>query len=111
MQTPDAAVIQKMDDTIKRYSASFDKDGRTLKVTPQPANTAPPANIAPQSNVATPGAATSTLTYSRLSRERLVMEGTMDGRVVHLGLKQRDLNSFVLHSRGFNWVQEVPFNR
>ena len=35
----------------------------------------------------------------------------MDGRVVHLGLKQRDLNSFVLHSRGFNWVQEVPFNR
>jgi hypothetical protein len=26
-------------------------------------------------------------------------------------LKQRDLNSFLLNTRGFNWVQEVPFNR
>jgi hypothetical protein len=35
----------------------------------------------------------------------------MNGHIVHLELKQRDLNSFLLNTRGFNWVQEVPFNR
>ena len=53
----------------------------------------------------------STLTYRRLSPQLLVLEGTIDGRVVRLELTQRDLNSFVLTSRGFNWVQNVPFNR
>jgi hypothetical protein len=61
--------------------------------------------------VAPPSATTSRLTYRRLSAERLVIDGTLDGRVVHLELKQRDLNSFVLNTRGFNWVQEVKFNR
>jgi hypothetical protein len=93
MQAPNAAVFQKMDDTLEPYSASFDADGRTLKVTPPS------------------GATTSTLTYSRPSADRLVMDGTMNGHVVHLELKQRDLNSFLLNTRGFNWVQEVPFNR
>ena len=111
MQTPDVAVFQKMDDTLERYGASFDKDGRTLKVTPQPSNTTQPGNTAPIGNTPPSDAAPSTLTYSRPSAERLVMDGTMDGRVVHLELKQRDLNSFVLNSRGFHWIQEVPFNR
>jgi hypothetical protein len=43
--------------------------------------------------------------------ERLVLDGPIRGRTVHLELALRDPNSFLLKSRGFNWVQEVPFNR
>lgn len=93
MQAPTAAVFQKMDDSFEHYSAAFDGDGRTLRLTPQG------------------GDATAALVYQRPSPDRLVMDGVVGGRSVHLELKQRDLNSFRLNSRGFNWVQEVPFNR
>ena len=55
--------------------------------------------------------ATSTLLFARPTPEQLTIDGPLNGRTVHLELKLRDLNSFLLHSRGFNWVQEVPFNR
>ena len=93
MQAPTAAVFQRMDDSFEHYGAAFDGDGRTLRLTPQG------------------GDATATLVYQRPSPDRLVMDGVVGGRSVHLELKQRDLNSFRLNSRGFNWVQEVPFNR
>ncbi len=97
MQAPTTAVFQKMDDSLEPYGATFDDDGRTLRITP-------PAGEAA-------GAATSTRVYQRASPDRLVMDGAVGGRSVHVELKQRDLNSFRLNSRGFNWVQEVPFNR
>jgi hypothetical protein len=93
MQTPTAAVFQRMNDTFDRYSAEFDKDGKTLKVTSVDRKTS------------------STLTYRRSAPDRLVLEGTLNGKLVHLELKEVDLNSFLLNSRGFHWIQEVPFNR
>ena len=93
MQTPTAVVFQRMNDTFDRYTAEFDKDGRTLKVTSVDRKTS------------------STLTYRRSPAERLVLDGTLDGRLVHLELKEVDLNTFLLNSRGFHWIQEVPFNR
>ena len=93
MQTPTAAVFQRMNDTFDRYSAEFDKDGKTLKVT------------------STDGKTSSSLTYSRPAADSLVLDGTLDGRLVHLELKQVDLNTFLLNSRGLHWIQEVPFNR
>ena len=93
MQTPTAAVFQRMNDTFDRYSAEFDKDGKTLKVT------------------SADGKISSSLTYSRPAADSLVLDGTLDGRPVHLELKQVDLNTFLLNSRGFHWIQEVPFNR
>ena len=93
MQTPTAAVFQRMNDTFDRYSAEFDKDGKTLKIT------------------SADGKTSSSLTYSRPASDSLALDGTLDGRLVHLELKQVDLNSFLLNSRGFHWIQEVPFNR
>jgi hypothetical protein len=92
METPNVAIFQKMDDSFARYSTEFGTDGKTLKVTP-------PSGVA------------STLTYQRPSPDQLVLDGSLDGRTIHLELRQRDLNSFVLKSRGFNWVQELPFNQ
>ena len=93
MQAPTAAVFQKMDDSYEHYTTEFGTDGKTLAITPAS------------------GTGASTVTYQRLSPELLVIEGPIDGRVVRLELTPRDLNSFVLNSRGFNWVQNVPFNR
>jgi hypothetical protein len=93
MQTPTAVVFQRMNDTFDRYSAEFDKDGKTLKVTSVDRKTS------------------SVLTYRRSQADSLVLDGTLEGRPVHLELKQVDLNTFLLNSRGFHWIQEVPFNR
>jgi hypothetical protein len=93
IQTPTAVVFQRMNDTFDRFSAEFAKDGKTLKVTSVDRKTS------------------STLTYLRSPADRLVMDGTLDGRVVHLELKEVDLSTFLLNSRGFHWIQEVPFNR
>ena len=93
MQAPTAAVFQKMDDSFEHFTTEFATDGKTLTITPAS------------------GSGTSTVTYQRLSPKLMVIDGTIDGRVVRLELTPRDLNSFVLNSRGFNWVQNVPFNR
>ena len=93
MQVPTEVVFQRMNDTFDRYSAEFDKDGKTLTVTSVERKTS------------------STLTYRRSLADELILDGTLDGRLVHLELKQVDLNTFLLNSRGFHWIQEVPFNR
>jgi hypothetical protein len=93
MQTPTAVVFQRMNDTFDRFTAEFGKDARTLKVTSVDRKTS------------------STLTYRRSPSDRLVLDGTLDGRLVHLELTQVDLNTFLLNNRGFHWIQEVPFNR
>jgi hypothetical protein len=93
MQAPTAAVFQKMDDSFEHYTTEFGTDGKTLTIKPASGN------------------GTSTVTYERLSPTLMVIDGTIDGRVIRLELTPRDLNSFVLNSRGFNWVQNVPFNR
>jgi uncharacterized membrane protein YphA (DoxX/SURF4 family) len=51
------------------------------------------------------------LTYERPSPTRLAFEGDLGGKRVRMALTQRDLNSFMLVSRGFHWVQEYPVNR
>ena len=93
MQAPTAVVFQRMNDTFDRFTAEFAEDNKTLKVTSVDRKTS------------------STLTYRRSPAERLVLDGTLDGRLVHLELTQVDLNTFLLNSRGFHWIQEVPFNR
>ena len=93
MQAPTAVVFQRMNDTFDRFTAEFAGDNKTLKVTSVDRKTS------------------STLTYRRSPAERLVLDGTLDERLVHLELTQVDLNTFLLNSRGFHWIQEVPFNR
>jgi hypothetical protein len=53
----------------------------------------------------------STLTYQQPSPDRLILDGALGKEQVHMELKFRDPDSFLIRSRGFNWVQEYPFNR
>ena len=40
-----------------------------------------------------------------------MLDGELGGKKIRLRLVQFDLNKFLLLTRGFNWVQEYPFNR
>jgi len=92
-QQPTAVAFQRMDDSFERFATVIDSDRKTIALTV-------PATKA-----------SSTLSFARPTPEQLIIDGPLNGRTVHLELKLRDLNSFLLHTRGFNWVQEVPFNR
>jgi hypothetical protein len=50
-------------------------------------------------------------TFDRSVPDKLILDGTMDGHVVHMQLKLVDQKNFVLVSRGFPWIQEYPYNR
>ena len=43
--------------------------------------------------------------------DRLILDGQMDGHKVRFDMRLIDRQKFLLVSRGFNWIQERPFNR
>jgi hypothetical protein len=87
-------VFQRMDDTFVYYRAGVDEVKHVVALT------------------LAPGQPTSALlTYERPARERLTLDGNMNGHRVHMALRLFDDQQFLLKSRGFHWVQEYPFNR
>jgi len=52
-----------------------------------------------------------TLHVEQPTPDRLSLRGQLNGRSVVVTLDRVDLNSFVLRSRGFNWVQDYPYFR
>jgi hypothetical protein len=50
-------------------------------------------------------------TFQQPAPDVLVLDGEMDGHKVRLDTRLFDRNRFLLVSRGFNWIQERPFNR
>ena len=52
-----------------------------------------------------------TLSLNRPAPERLVLDGEVDGKKLHMETSLFPREKFLLVSRGFNWVQELPFNR
>jgi hypothetical protein len=89
-----AISFQKMDQKFDRFTATIDSVTRTLTLRRATDSTFKPV-----------------LTYERPSPTKLTFEGDMDGKRVRMAMTQRDLSSFFLLSRGFNWVQEFPVNR
>ncbi len=51
------------------------------------------------------------LTWSQPDPEHLVVEGTFRNDTIQVRLKKIDESKFLLVNRGFNWIQEYPFNR
>ena len=49
--------------------------------------------------------------YSKPNSVFLEMNGIMDGDSLKIIFSLKDINDFRLHSRGFNWINERPFNR
>jgi uncharacterized membrane protein YphA (DoxX/SURF4 family) len=94
IQTADTIVFQRMDDTLVRYQSVVDLAARTLTMTKS-------GDAKWQAR----------LVLDQPTRERLVLDGDMDGRHAHLTLTLFERSQFLLVSRGFHWIQEYPFNR
>jgi uncharacterized membrane protein YphA (DoxX/SURF4 family) len=95
-QTPTAMTFQRMDDTFLGYGAKIDMAAKTIAVTGGP-----------------PGTPASTFRFQQPDGERLILDGALDGHIIHIDARLFDRNKFLLVSRGqqFNWIQERPFNR
>jgi hypothetical protein len=91
-ERPTFVRVQAMNDTLTFYRATIDTAARTLTLT-------------------MPDSATAPLSFARPTPERLVIDGTLHARVIRVELSLRTADSFPLRSRGFNWIQEYPFNQ
>jgi uncharacterized membrane protein YphA (DoxX/SURF4 family) len=99
---PTVITFQRMDDTFVGYPAKIDMAAKTIAVTAVP-------NV-PNAAAATNGP-TATFTFQQPDAEHLILEGTLDGRKLRMETRLFDRNNFLLVTRGFNWIQERPFNR
>lgn len=51
------------------------------------------------------------LSYTRPDTDHLAIEGTVSDDHVSMRLRKIDTSGFLLLSRGFHWISEVPFFR
>ena len=91
---PTRVTLQRMDDSFARYGASIDAKSKTLVIT----------DDQDQSWKAN-------LTFERQAPDQMTLDGKMDGHTVHMRVKLKDRNQFLLITRGFHWIQDYPFNR
>jgi hypothetical protein len=89
-----SVTLQLMDDSRRSYPLKLDAPRKTLELTRYDA----------------PGWK-STLTYQRPAPGLLLLAGTFDGHAVRATLHLADPAKRLLTSRGFHWINEVPFNR
>ncbi|MFT3879842.1 MAG: hypothetical protein QM703_09300 [Gemmatales bacterium] len=50
-------------------------------------------------------------TYDLPQADKLELEGKMEGKAIKATLKPMPSKEYQLTTRGFNWIQEMPFNR
>lgn len=86
--------IQLVDDSRQRFSVKLDPAKRTLELSQR----SDPKKL-------------QHLAYAQPAPGRLILDGTLDGHVIHAALHRVDPRSFLLVNRGFHWINEYPFNR
>jgi uncharacterized membrane protein YphA (DoxX/SURF4 family) len=90
----DSTSFQRMDETFVNYKSAIDEKSKTLTLTKRDDEKW-----------------SAKLTFDRPASDRLVFDGTMDGRKIHAELKLLDRSQFMLVSRGFHWISEYPYQR
>jgi uncharacterized membrane protein YphA (DoxX/SURF4 family) len=91
---PERVAVRRMDGSVVWLTVAVDEAAGTLQITPRgPAQTPTP------------------WTFERPQPGRLILTGEMEGSTYSVETTARDLDTFLLRSRGFHWVQELPFNR
>ena len=50
-------------------------------------------------------------TFDRTARDRLVLDGAMNGHGIHMELELVDLDQFPVVNRAFHWINDYPFER
>ena len=94
IQNSASVSFQRMDDTFQGYGATVDMNAKSIALTS-----------------ADDKAWSGKFAIAQQDPERMVLDGTMGGQQVRLQLQRFDHTKLQLLSRGFNWIQERPFNR
>ena len=92
IQNPNGVTFWRMDDTPLTYQGKIDLDAKAITLTPTP-----------NSKIV--------LAVQQPAKDRLILDGDLDGRKLHMETTYFDRSRFLLVNRGFNWIQELPFNR
>ncbi|WP_342376590.1 hypothetical protein NVS55_35380 [Myxococcus stipitatus] len=88
--------VRKMDDSRKRYYGTYEEGSTSFTF----------------AESRQPDAVKVTLDVEQPAPEHLVLKGPYEGATIEVKLRKVDTSSkFLLVGRGFNWVQELPFNR
>ena len=90
----DRMAFQRMDETLASYGAAINMSNNTLALT----------KVTDKNWKAN-------FTFQRTAPDQLMLDGQMDNHKMHMQLHLVDRNKFLLVNRGFNWIQEYPFNR
>jgi uncharacterized membrane protein YphA (DoxX/SURF4 family) len=107
VQTAAGITFQRMDDSFASFRAKVDAAAGTITLTNGGPNPANPALFIPADQERAVGR----FEFRRLSAERFILEGDMDGRKMRMELQHRDRSTFRLVQSRFHWVQDYPFNR
>ncbi len=86
------AVVKTMDDIKHRYTFKPDSTTRKILMYKKDSDT-------------------TYFNYSRSNAVFLEMNGSIDGDSLKIIFSKKDLNDILLYSRGFNWINERPYNR
>jgi hypothetical protein len=86
--------VRQMDDTVKVYSAAYDKATKTVGL-----------------SISGDTGAKSVLAYSRPDAAHVTLEGKLGNDGVSVRLRKVDMGKFLLINRGFHWINELPFNK
>jgi hypothetical protein len=98
---PEAATYQRMNGELVPARADFLPNGQ-LELTTMTDTTGGKTRRQPPF---------ATLSTEQPTPDRLLLRGKLHDRPVAITLERVDLNSFILRSRGFNWVQDYPYFR
>lgn len=85
--------VRRMNDTSERYRAELDSKKSTLIVWPDTS------------------AVRDTLAFAWADSAHLAVTGVLRGDSIQVHMQKMNPSSFLLMSRGFHWVNELPFNR
>ncbi|MCY1019560.1 hypothetical protein [Pyxidicoccus sp. MSG2] len=87
--------VRTMDDRAQRLRMEHDPSKSTVTITEGTGDTQKKTVLA----------------YSQPDAEHFVFQGTFQGAPIDVRLKKVDESKHLLVNRGFNWIQEFPFNR
>lgn len=91
VQNANGVSFQAMDGRLVFYGSTTDETTKTITLRR-------PGNL-------------TRLNFDRADPTHLSINGEIDGRNIRVALHLLDHSKFLLFNRGFNWIQEYPFNR
>ena len=93
---PGSVTVRMMNDVTKGYAAEYDAAKKTVALTAADEPEQRPKD---------------TLSYDRPDIDHLSIEGSVSNDRISMRLRKIDTSGFLLLSRGFHWIEEVPLNR